>query len=201
MNKFDLIKNHVPKIEDVGIPEGMSSSDVLYALNIVQGESHQDAYKNAIGPKAIGRTSTQISRMAYKVKNKPLVQKYISGLMKEIERVAVVNSLELQSFLSAVIYTPIGSINEFSPLCQKKTVTTTTSKDGATTEKVILEMPSKHACAQLLARIKGMEAPIQVNVDHRVGVMVVPMASSVEEWEKQAASSQETLMEDALIID
>lgn len=200
-----MIKHHIPSIDDVEVPRCMTAPEVLYALNIVQGHEYWDAYRIAIGPRAKGKTQDQLSKGAYRFKKKPLVQNYIKSMMREIERVAVANSLELQVFLTAVIYTPIGHIDEFSPLCQKKTTTTTTirHKDGSETEteKVIVEMPNKHACSQLLARIRGIEKPIQVDHNHRGGVMVVPMTASVEEWERLAANSQKELMADAIEID
>ncbi len=53
-----------------------------------------------------------------------------------------------------------------------------------------------------LIRMKGLDAPIKVDVNHSgsVGVMVVPMAANVDDWEALAQSSQKALMEDATDI-
>lgn len=50
----------------------------------------------------------------------------------------------------------------------------------------------------LLAKIMGYEAPtkIQAEVEHKGGVMMVPLAGSVDDWEAQASSAQKQLKED-----
>lgn len=47
----------------------------------------------------------------------------------------------------------------------------------------------------LLAKIKGMEAPVkqELEVTHKGGVMVVPMVNNILDWEQQAAISQDAL--------
>ena len=199
--KHELIKNRIADLDNIETPKGMTAPEAQYALNILQGYGHQQAYKLAIGGKAKGKTPDQLSRAAYKFKNKPLVQQYIKVLMKELERVAVATALDLQVFLSAAVFTPLSEITEDHPLCQKKTVTTRTDKDGATTVRVVYESVSKMDAAKVLIRMKGLEAPIRIDHTHRVGVMVVPMAASVEDWERLAAGAQQRLMQDAVEID
>jgi len=199
--KYELIKNRVADLNNVEIPKGITAPEAKYALNILQGFGPQEAYKLAVGNRANGKTNDQVSKSAYKFKTKPLVQQYIKALMNELERVAVANSLDLQMFLTAAIFTPIGDIDEHHPLCQKKKTTTRTDKDGTEHESLDLEMVSKLDAAKMLIRMKGLDAPIKVDHTHKVGVMVVPMATSVEDWEKLAAGSQQALMNDALVID
>lgn len=52
--------------------------------------------------------------------------------------------------------------------------------------------------SSLLAKIMGYEAPtkIRAEVEHKGGVMMVPMASSVEDWEALASRMQKQLKED-----
>lgn len=52
--------------------------------------------------------------------------------------------------------------------------------------------------SSLLAKIMGYEAPtkIQAEVEHKGGVMMVPMAGGVDDWEAQAVSAQKRLKED-----
>lgn len=52
--------------------------------------------------------------------------------------------------------------------------------------------------SSLLAKIMGYESPtkIQAEVEHKGGVMMVPMASSVEDWEALASRAQKQLKED-----
>lgn len=52
-----------------------------------------------------------------------------------------------------------------------------------------------------LSKIFGMETiHLKAEVAHSGGVMVVPMAGNLEEWEKLAASSQAALMADAIDV-
>lgn len=201
--KHDLIKNRVEDLRSVEQPEGITPIEIKFALNTIQGYGPQDALAKAYNDQTTERrlTPTQLSKMANKIKNKAIVKKYMKGLMLELERVGVANGFDLQLFLSAAIFTPIGQIDENHPLCQKKKVTSRTDKDGATTETVDLEMVSKLEAAKILIRMKGLDAPIKIDVNHRVGVMIVPMATNVEDWEKAAMGSQKALMEDAVLID
>jgi len=48
-----------------------------------------------------------------------------------------------------------------------------------------------------LARIRGYNKAEEIEVTHKTGVMVVPMADSVDGWEQAAAKSQQELMDDA----
>ena len=54
------------------------------------------------------------------------------------------------------------------------------------------------AMAQL-ARIYGMDT-INIKAEHTGGVMLIPMTSSLSEWEKAASKSQAALMADAIDI-
>lgn len=200
--KHGLIKNHVEDLRSVELPPGITTEEIRFALNTLQGHGPQDAYRLAIGEvRTSEHTASQLSKRANKTKNKSAVQRYMRALVTELERVAVANALDLQMFLSAVVFTPIGQIDENHPLCQKTTTTTTINKDGTETIRQVVEMPSKKDCAALLIRMKGLDAPIRVDHTHRVGVMIVPMATSVEDWERLAAGAQQRLMEDAINID
>lgn len=50
----------------------------------------------------------------------------------------------------------------------------------------------------LLAKVMGYESPtkIQAEVDHKGGVMMVPMAAGVDDWESAAEGAQKQLKED-----
>lgn len=199
--KYELIKNRIEDLREVERPPGIKSVEIKFALNTLQGFGPQEAFRLAWGNHLKEKTPAQLSKAANKMKNKPVVQRYMKALIRELERVAVANALDLQMFLSAAIFTPIGQIDENHPLCQKKTESIITQKDGTTIERTTLEMVPKLEAARTLIRMKGLDAPIRVDHTHRVGVMIVPMAASVEDWEKMAVTSQQTLMEDAINID
>lgn len=199
--KHDLIKNCVEDLKSVEQPDGIKSDEIRFALNTLQGFGVREAYRLSIGSRAEALDHTKLSRRAHVMKNKPIVKKYLAALVRELERVAVANALDLQMFLSAAIFTPIGQIDEHHPLCQEKIVAETTHKDGTTSVVTKTKSVSKSECAKILIRMKGLDAPIKVDVNHRGGVMIVPMASSVEDWERLAANSQKLLMQDAVNID
>ena len=52
--------------------------------------------------------------------------------------------------------------------------------------------------SSLLAKVMGYEAPtkIQAEVEHKGGVMMVPMAAGLEDWEAAAGGAQRQLKED-----
>jgi phage terminase small subunit len=52
--------------------------------------------------------------------------------------------------------------------------------------------------SSLLAKVMGYEAPtkIQAEVEHKGGVMMVPMAAGLEDWEATAGGAQRQLKED-----
>ena len=62
--------------------------------------------------------------------------------------------------------------------------------------------PASRVTAQAhLSRIFGLDRiRIDAEVSHTGGVMTVPMAQSIEEWEKLAKASQSSLMADAVNI-
>lgn len=131
---------------------------------------------------------------------KPLVKRYMKHLQDRLEDIGVASMVEVQMFLTNAIRTPIGMIDDESPLCQKKVVTVRTAKDGSKTETTTLESVSKMDAAKTLIRMKGWDSPIKVDVNHSGGVMLVPMADNLSDWEKAAADSQEKLMADAIDI-
>jgi len=131
---------------------------------------------------------------------KPLAKKYLQHLQDRLEDMGVASMLEVQMFLTSAIRTPIGMIDDQSPLCQKKIVSTREAKDGTITTTTTLESVSKLESAKTLIKMKGWDAPIKLDVNHHGGVMVVPMAASMSDWEKAAQESQEKLMADAIDI-
>ena len=195
-----LIQNHRPDLESVAAPDGLTFQESNFALNLLQGFVRVEAYRLAFAAKCANLTDRQVASAAYKLHNKPAVRKYLRSLTKELERAAVATALDLQMFLSAAVFTPVGEIDENHPLCQSVKRSTITTKDGGTIENEEIKTVSKIEAAKTLIRMKGYDAPIKVDVNHNIGVMIVPMAKSVDEWEKAAAESQRQLMEDAIDI-
>lgn len=131
---------------------------------------------------------------------KPAVKRYMRHLQDRLEDMGVASMLEVQTFLSDAIRTPLAMITDEDPLCQKKTSIITRHKDGTETERVMIESISKMDAAKTLSKMKGWDAPIRVDVNHSGGVMVVPMTENLTDWEKAAGESQAKLMADAIDI-
>ena len=198
--QHDLITNRVAELETLELPEGIDPIEAKYALCIIQGYSSLQAYKLADPKRGAAMTHRKEVQNAYKYKCKPLVQKYIKMLTAELQRVGVANALDIQMFLSAAIFTPVGQIDENHPLCQKKETTVSYDSEGSPIRKVKLESVSKMDAVKTLIRMKGMDAPLRIDVNHNVGVMVVPMAANVEDWEQIAVKDQQRLMDDAIDV-
>jgi hypothetical protein len=145
-------------------------------------------------------TDLQLKTRALTVLKKPSAKTYLARLTARVEDLGVASMLEAQMWLTSAIRTPIDMIDGNSPLCQKKVVTVRTSKDGTVTETTTLESISKMDAAKTLIRMKGWDAPVKVDVNHRGGVMLVPMVDNLDDWQKNAGPSQAKLMADAVNI-
>jgi len=158
-----------------------------------------DAMKQVCAVHELGNDHSLRMRAVALLK-KPVVKRYLERLTARLEELGVASMLEVQMFLTAAIRTPVGMLDEENPLCQRKTTVTTTHKDGTETEKVSLESVSKLEAAKMLIRMKGWDAPTKIDVSHSGGVMLVPMAENLTDWQKAAGESQAKLMADAIDI-
>lgn len=190
-------KQEMPNLSNVIAPEGMTPWEAQYTLNILQGYSQPDAYREAYKEKSKNMTNQQISQAAYRHKLKPIVQEYMQLLLAELERSGVASALDLQVVLTAAIFTPISEITADHPLCQK--VKRRYDEDGNLVSEEF-EMVSKIESIKALSKMRNYDAPMKIDVNHNVGVMVVPMASSVGDWAAAAADSQKRLMDDAIDV-
>ena len=163
---------------------------LLKAIQIIGAEI--DAWKDF--------SDIQLKNQAVMIMKKPAARKYLDSLNEELEKRGVASMLEVQMFLTDAIRTPIEDIDSTSALCQKKTTTTTIMKNGDKVERVFIESVDKLKSAVTLIKMKGWEAPTKVDVNHTGGVMVVPMAANMADWEKAAVDSQAKLMKDAVEI-
>jgi hypothetical protein len=187
-------------------PSGLDSFETLFCLFYTQGYSPNTAAAKANGKKArpnmIDETELDqraLTRLARKTLSKVNVKKYIGALNKKLEACAIADAVEIQKFLTDAMRTPIDQIDGSSKLCQRKKVKSFYDNNGdEVSQEVDIEMVSKMDAVKALISIKGMNAPVKIDHRHAVGVMVVPMASSVDEWASEALKSQTALMENAI---
>ena len=188
----------------VDTPQGITPLQILFALFYVQGMPPGEAVNLAMssmnGPVKGKVTIQKRASLAREFLKSPLVKNYIHSLIARLESMAVADALEIKMFLTEAIRTPIDQIDGSHKLCQKKKSTIKYNRDGDPISEIEeIEMVSKMDAAKTLIRMNGWDAPIKIDHTHNVGVMIMPIASSVEDWEK-AASSQQQLMDDAIDV-
>lgn len=183
-------------------PTGLNPFEIRFCLVYGSGQYRlaTQAYR-AVLPLSESdlMTDADVTRNTNRLLLRPVVRKYLNNIIKKVEEVGIADIVEVQMFLTNAIRTPINVVDGDSPLCQKKTVRTNTSKDGAVTETVTYESVSKMDAVKTLSRMKGWDAPLKIDMNHSGGVMMVPMASD-EQWEQQAKDGQKALMKDAIDV-
>ena len=182
-------------------PSGLSPLMIRFCLNYAAIGKLTVAYQNALvdlGQDKMEKTSAMKRAITLLKRND--IKEYLSGLVGFMEDKGVAKPLEIHMFLTDIVRTSISEIDDKSPLCQEKTVTEKISPDGTKTTKTVFKMPSKLEAIKILNTMKGHNAAIKVDMSVKGGIMVVPMASDLEQWEDFAADSQEALMKDAIDV-
>ncbi len=189
------------EMDAVEPPSGLSPLMVRFCLNYAAIGKLTVAYQNALvdlGQDKMEKTPAMKRAITLLKRND--IKEYLSGLAGFMEDKGVAKPLEIHMFLTDIVRTSISEIDDKSPLCQRKTVTEKISPDGTKTTKTVFEMPSKLEAIKILNTMKGHNAAIKVDLSVKGGIMVVPLASNLEQWEDIAADSQEALMKDAIDV-
>ena len=111
------------------------------------------AYKKA------GYTGAGADRSASRLLGNAEISEYLEFLRKESEKSAIVSRAELLEFFSKGLRTPVGEIDEMSPLAQEVLIEKSSRK---TTKKV--NMSSKVECGKELAKLEGWHGPQKVEL-------------------------------------
>ena len=193
-------RNRKEELALVDHPSGLLPWELRFCQEYAIHGQLVDAMREVIAAEDFREEDYALRLRAVKLLKKPLVKKYLQHLQKRLEDIGVASMVEVQTFLSDAIRTPIDQIDASSPLCQKRIIRTTTFKDGSQAETETIEPISKMDAAKTLIKMKGWDAPIKVDVNHSGGVMLIPMADNLTDWEKAAADSQAKLMKDAIDI-
>lgn len=137
--------------------EELTEKQKVFARGLFEGLSQRDAYKKAYdcSTKKDKTVDELASRLARNVK----VRMYLDGLNCEVERSAVLSRQERMVWLSDVVRTPIGKVDENSSLCQSHCVTE--SEFGTTTK---VTMPNKLAAITELNKMDGAYEPEKIEV-------------------------------------
>ena len=182
-------------------PSGLTPFEIAFCLYYVQGCTQRQALELAADgtDRLDGLTVRQQSVIAHKMAKRPEVRDYLRALLAKLEEMAVASALEIQMFLTDVIRTPPSQVNSNHHLCQRVNRRVMQTPDGPVSFEDP-EMVNKMDAVKTLIAMKGLSAPVKVDINHNVGVMVVPMATNVDDWQSQAQDSQAKLMTDAADI-
>jgi hypothetical protein len=183
-------------------PSGnLSQFEKIFCLNYAQGARATAAYKQALPEK---ERDDLTERLLFKKVNallaKEEVKDYLESLTSSMEKHGVISALEIQLYLTDAILTPPSEIDENSPLCKKKIVREMIHKDGTIERTTTYEKVDPLKSVDIMAKIKGMYAPIKLDMRHTGGIMVIPMATDLDSWEAAAMQSQAELMSNAIDV-
>jgi hypothetical protein len=150
-------------------------------------EAYLTAFPNA------SRDSAPV--LASRLDRKPEIRAEIARLQKRTETSTVLSRQEKREFLARVVRAKIGEVDETSDLVDSKTLYY--DKEGNHI-RTVLKLPGKATCIEIDNKMAGHNEPEKVDVTVNGGVMFVPVASggaTLDEWEKAAATQQESLRE------
>jgi len=131
----------------------------LYADGRFSGRS---CYAQAFGSENDGTCRTEACTLL----TKPDIQQRIAWLREESLKNWKCEKEEVMRFLHAVVMTPVGYVDEESPLAQEVTRDIIEKgEDEPDVLKVRVKMPGKKECAELLAKMQGWEKPAEVKLN------------------------------------
>ena len=152
-----------PSTEERG--RGLSPKQKRFVeLVVLEGMNGQEAYENA-GYRARGNAAkTSASRLLTDANAKA----YRAELEEERTRASILKSFELDHFLSQIITTPIGEIDENSPLCVAYKIRRMEGKDGEGPTEEIIEVKKADPLRAVdqLKKTFGDYAPEKVEHTH-----------------------------------
>lgn len=137
--------------------EEMTEKQKAFARGLFEGLSQRAAYKKAYDCST--KKDKTVDELASRLASNAKVQSYLNELNKEVEMSAVLSRQERMEWLSDVVRTPIGKVDENSSLCQSHSVTE--SEFGST---IKVTMPSKLAAITELNKMDGAYEPEKIEV-------------------------------------
>ena len=194
-------KQRVLELSLLDPPSGLTPQEQRFLQEYAICGVIVDAMRATCSVEDINRSDASLVTSAVFILKKPIAKDYMAKLQDRLEELGVASLLNTQLFLSSAMSTPLSDIDADHPLCQTRTVTTTTARDGTESRVEKFTMVDKLKATEMLNKMKGWEAPKEVNVNHDGGgLMMVPLADNLSDWTAMAAPSQKTLMDDAIDI-
>lgn len=194
-------KQRVLELSLLDPPSGLTPQEQRFLQEYATCGVIVDAMRQTCPVEDINRSDASLVTSAVSILKKPIAKQYMAKLQDRLEELGVASLLNTQLFLSSAMSTPLSDIDADHPLCQTRTIVKTTSKDGTETITEKFTMVDKLKATEMLNKMKGWEAPKEVNVNHEGGgLMMVPLADNLSDWTAMAAPSQKALMDDAIDI-
>lgn len=122
---------------------------------LVEGKlSKPDAYRKAFNRKDMKQVTA--SKAASRLSKNVEIQRYMDTLNAQLDKSTVLTKQQRMEWLSKVVMTPIGEIDNTSELCQEYSV----DESG-----IKYKMPSKITAIQELNKMDGAYTPQKMEVD------------------------------------
>lgn len=181
-------------------PDVLNQAERRFVLLYVQAYPTIPAYEAAFNPPE-HVTTDDMWRHIKALVNQPKVQEYIADLNRRVEDMTVASKLDIERWLTEAAFTPFDEIGTDSSLCEKATVRRQYDRDGnVTSETLDRGTVSRTKAIEILSKMRGYNEPTKLDIEHKGGVMVVPMAASEEDWSRIASESQKQLMDATIDI-
>ena len=120
-----------------------------FCLYVVQGENNSEAYRKAF-PKASRWVPSTIHSKSCRLRARNNILTRIREIQDRVQSANVATAQELAEFLTSIIRTPIGTVDEQSKLAQEVRFDS---------ESKTIKMPDKLSAVEKLAKLKGYNAP------------------------------------------
>tara|TARA_B110000858_G_scaffold14964_1_gene15056 strand:- start:56 stop:661 length:606 start_codon:yes stop_codon:yes gene_type:complete len=194
-------KQRVLELSLLDPPSGLTPQEQRFLQEYATCGVIVDAMRATCAVEDINRPDASLVTSAVTILKKPIAKQYMAKLQDRLEELGVASLLNTQLFLSSAMTTPLEDIDASHPLCQTRTVTTTTNRDGTESKVEKFAMVDKLKATEMLNKMKGWEAPKEVNITaNGGGAMMVPLAENLSDWTALAAPSQKALMDDAIDV-
>lgn len=126
-----------------------------FARLVVEAKlSKADAYRKAYNRKDLSTDAA--NKAAYRLSKDDVVVRIIGELNAQLDKSTVLTKQQRMEWLSRVVTTPIGDIDNTSDLCQEYSV----GEDG-----IKYKMPSKISAIQELNKMDGAYTPQKMELD------------------------------------
>lgn len=132
----------------------LTEKQKAFARGVFKGLSQREAYKRAYD--CTKKKDETVDALASRLLSNVKVQKYLEELNEKAESPLVLTKQQRMEWLSRVVTTPIGEIDNTSELCQEYSV----DENG-----IKYKMPSKITAIQELNKMDGAYTPQKMEVD------------------------------------